>query len=149
MTAPPGPIDLEALIGTELPNGRFRIDPDDHRRAMAIVGRPDHDSPVAHPVYGHIALNGGMGIDRADFFALCGSTLRSGALLGRAEATLHRPLLIGAEYTVGSRIAAAERKQGSSGLFDLVTVHLTGRDETGALVAEMDETYVFLRSGDA
>lgn len=144
--------DLADLVGRELQDGSFRIDPDAHLRAMRIFHDPHYDSDVAHPVYGHIALNSGMGTDREDFFAMCGSTLRTGALFGRGVVTLHRPMRIGAEYTVTSRIVAAERKHGRrAGTFDLVTVHLTGTDvDDGVLTAELTETYVFLRGdGDA
>lgn len=146
MTTPPTVAELEALVGTDLPDGRFRIDADAHRRAMAALHRPDWDWPVAHPAYGHIALNSGMGMAREDFFALCGSTLRSGALFGRGVITYHRPMEIGAEYTIGARIVGAERKSGRrGGTFDLVTVALRASDGDGTLVTELDETYVFLR----
>lgn len=138
---------LAALVGTEFPPGHFRIDPDAHRAAVAVFHLDGWDSPIAHPVYGHIALNSGMGIAREDFFALCGSTLRTGALFGRGVITLHQPMLIGSLYTVHSRIAAAERKSGRrSGTFDLVTVHIDADDENATATASMDETYVFLRS---
>lgn len=150
-TTPPTAEELEALVGTELPDGRFRIEPDAHRRAVAAMHWPDWNWPVAHPAYGHIALNSGMGMAREDFFALCGSTLRTGALFGRGVITYQRPMRIGAEYVISATIIGAERKSGRrAGSFDLVTVRLDATDETGQLVTELDETYVFLRgSADA
>jgi hypothetical protein len=139
--------ELASLVGREFPPGDFEIDPDAHRRAIAALHVGPWDSPTAHPVYGHIALNGGMGITREDFFALCGSTLRTGALFGRGVITWHQPMLIGSRYTVRSRITSTERKTGRrSGTFDLVTVRLDADDEYAASTASMDETYVFLRS---
>lgn len=141
---------LAGLVGTQFPPGHFRIEPDAHRAAVAALHLDGWDSPVAHPVYGHIALNSGMGIAREDFFALCGSTLRTGALFGRGVITWHQPMLIGSRYTVHSRIVAAERKTGRrSGTFDLVTVHIDADDEEVAATVSMDETYVFLRGASS
>lgn len=147
----PSPEDLAALVGVEFPDGSFTIDPADHRRAVSIFHLDRWESPAAHPAYGHIALNSGMGIGREEFFALCGATLRTGALFGRGVITFHRPLMIGATYAISSRITGAERKSGRrSGTFDLVTVGLGASDATGVACVEMDETYVFLRGdGDA
>lgn len=137
---------LASLVGTEFPPGHFEIEPDAHRIAVTALHLDAWDWPTAHPVYGHMALNGGMGIGREDFFALCGATLRTGALFGRGVITWHGPMLVGHRYTVHARIAAAERKTGRrSGTFDLVTVRLDAFDENGAPVVSMDETYVFLR----
>ena len=142
-------MDLQALVGTQIPGGSYRIRPEDHAKAVAAVHAGDWEFDVAHPMYAHLANHCGMGWELTEFFELVGADLDSGVMYGQGVLTYHRPIRIGVDYEVRGHIASAERKSGSrAGTFDLVTLHLELVDDDG-LVATSDETFVFPRGEDA
>jgi hypothetical protein len=142
-------VDLQALVGTKIPDGSYRIRPEDHAKAVAAVHAGDWEFDVAHPIYGHLANHCGMGWELHEFFELVGADLDSGVMYGQGDITYHRPIRIGVDYRVRGHIASAERKTGSRvGSFDLVTLHLELVDEDDGLVAVSEETFVFPRHGD-
>ena len=142
--------DLEALVGSRLPDGSYRIDPEDHARAIAAIHADGYDFESAHPVYGHLAPHCGMGWSLEELVDVVGTDMDSGMLFGRGDLTYLRPIQIDVPYVVRGHIADVERKVGSrTGTFDLVTLHLELIDESGDVVVVSKETYVFPRSAPA
>jgi hypothetical protein len=142
--------DLEALVGTELPDGSYLIEPEAHAKAVGAVHAEDYAFGVAHPVYAHVAPHCGMGWNLPEFFDMVGADMDSGVLFGEGDLTYHQPMLIGVDYLVRGHIASVERKRGSrAGVFDLVTLHLELVDPDNILIVVSDETYVFPRTAEA
>lgn len=140
---------LQTLVGKPLPRGHYRITSAKHAKAVAAVHAPDYDFEVAHPVYGHLAPHCGMGWSLHEFFDVVGVDMDSGALFGEGDLTYHQPMQVDVDYAVDGHIASIDRKSGSTGVFDLVTLHLELVDEHEELVVTSKETYVFPRAGEA
>ncbi len=140
-------MDLEALVGYELPVGQYCITPDDHQKTVRAIHQEEYAFEVAHPVYAHLAPHCGMGFKIDEFFDFVDFPMDGGALYGEGDLTYHKPIRIGVTYTVRGRVASAERKHGvRTGIFDLITLHLELFDSSKELIVTSLETYVFPRS---
>ena len=138
---------LEALVGKRLPHGHYRITADKHAKAVAALHAPEYSFDVAHPVYAHLAPHCGMGWGLQEFFDVVGVHMDSGALFGEGDLTYHQPMQVNVDYAIEGHIASIIRKSGTTGTFDLVTLHLELIDKHGELVVTSKETYVFPRKG--
>ncbi|MCP3976721.1 MAG: hypothetical protein GY720_19725 [bacterium] len=139
--------ELQALVGTELPVGSYRIDRATHARAVGAVHAGDYNFNVAHPMFGHLAPHCGMGWELVEFFDVVGAGLDDGVLFGQGDLTYNGPIELDVDYEVRGRISSVERKIGSrKGVFDLITLELEllGDEPTPVVVSK--ETYVFPRA---
>ncbi|WP_432197495.1 hypothetical protein [Streptomyces sp. bgisy027] len=144
----PDEAELAALVGTELPPGRYRIDPVVSRMLDAAVLAPasSGSSPEPHPIWSFVAAQTGIGLDVEGLLGLFGSSGADGPMLGECDLDMLKPFEAGMEYAVTGRVTGAARKKGRAlGVFDLVTVEYEVRGTDGELVARCRETFVLPR----
>jgi acyl dehydratase len=135
-------VQRKSLIGTRL-EGRFTIDPSEHRTFTEAVFAPGWTGEVAHPMYLHLVAHCGKGIPLDEFFALMGTELAAGVTFGQGRLDYLKPLLIGSEYDVVTEFVEVTRKHGRTRpTFDLVTCRIEVRDGNGEVVGVSHESYV-------
>jgi len=116
-------VDLAALPGTRLPEGRFTITAEENARLVRALGGRGLSEGEAHPVWGYIATQRGIGIDVADLLALAAFDIADGPMLASCMLTFAIPLRVNREYRVEGEVVGVERKDGRrAGMFDLLTV---------------------------
>lgn len=133
----------EGLVGVQLPEGQFTIDPEAHRVFTDAVFAGAWEDELAHPLFMHIVAHCGKGMSLEEFFTLIGTELASGVTFGQGVLEYHAPLRIGETYRVESEIASVERKRGRRrASFDVVTCLMHVYDSAGALIGTSRESYV-------
>lgn len=144
----PDEAELAALVGTELPPGRYRIDPVVSRMldAAVLAPTPPGPTPEPHPIWSFVVAQTGIGLDVEGLLRLFGSSGVDGPMLGECDLEMPEPFEAGVEYAVTGRVTGAVRKKGRAlGVFDLVTVEYEVRGPDTALVARCRETFVLPR----
>ncbi|MCF1592576.1 hypothetical protein [Streptomyces muensis] len=145
---PPDEAELIALVGTELPPGRHRIDPVVSRMLDSAVRAPTPPGPAPepHPIWSFVVAQTGIGLDVGGLLGLFGSSGADGPMLGECDLDMLRPFETGVEYAVTGRVTRAVRKKGRAlGVFDLVTVEYEVHAPDSLLVARCRETFVLPR----
>ena len=138
--------DLEALVGTEFPEGSYTIEPYEHWLCADAVLSPPLPEGVAHPMYGYYVAIRGMGKSLDEIFADAGSSAAEGPMFGEAGLEFSAPLQVGATYTVRGRYTSAVRKEGKrAGVFDIVGFELDIVDDAGDVVAKSANSFVYPR----
>jgi hypothetical protein len=138
--------ELEKLVGTDFPTGRFTVAPHEHWLACDVVGLEPWAAGVAYPLWPYYGILMGLGIDLSDLFAMFGASDEDGVMAGETSVRLHRPLEVGATYTVPATCRSIERKHGRTlGTFDLMWFDLQIVDASGEVVAEVGNSFVFPR----
>jgi hypothetical protein len=137
--------DLRAVVGREVPGGRYTIEP---WRAWlthdAILAPPPGE--WAHPAFVFMAATGSMGLRWDELFAWFGASATDGPMFGDCHIVQSRPLRVGATYRVSGRIVSAERKTGRKvGTFDLAGYLLELHDDANAFAASCRNSIVFPR----
>lgn len=144
----PDEAELAALVGTELPSGRYLIDPVVSRMldAAVLAPTPPGQSPAPHPIWCFVAAQTGIGLDVEGLLRLFGSSGTDGPMLGECDLEMLEPFEAGVEYAVTGRVTRAARKKGRAlGVFDLVTVEYQVRGPDTERVARCRETFVLPR----
>jgi hypothetical protein len=136
---------LEHLPGTELPAGTFTITAEEDARVLEVVGGEPSPDGTAHPLWAYIAPQRGIGISVADICALADFDVNDGPMLGSSELEFHSGIKLGEPYRVTGRVLSIDRKQGSSGTFDLMAFREDLLDAGGNVVAVSTSTYVLPR----
>jgi hypothetical protein len=137
---------LEHLSGAVLPEGSFTITADENRRLSSLLGaEPDADG-LAHPLYGYVAAQRGIGIDVEGLLAMADFPIADGPMLGSCRLEYERPLRVGVPYRVTGEIAGIERKSGrKAGTFDVLTVRETLTEPDGARAAAVANVFILPR----
>ena len=140
-------VELEALVGWNFPGGTWQLEPwwDSLACDVFRTETPARDG-VAHPMGCYFAALGGMGLTWDELFAVCGSSASEGPMIGDCEIELCGPMATGVVYEVSGAITKTARKQGRSGVFDVVVFRLEVRHRSGALAGVSTNTLVFPRS---
>ncbi|TVR31369.1 MAG: hypothetical protein EA388_13520 [Nitriliruptor sp.] len=133
------------LTGRELPAGTWRVPAHEAWLTADALAAPPLPDGVLHPMYVWYAGARGTGYPIDHLFDLVECRPEDGPMLGETELAQHRPLHVGEELTVSSRILDLERKHGRSGTFDLMRVHLEVHDAAGELVGTVTNTFVYPR----
>ena len=141
--------ELEKIVDTPFPGGRFTIEPYEHWLLCDVVQGERPANNVAHPLYAYNAALAGMGISVDELFTMCGATAEDGPMFGEHETEIREPLKVGATYDVTGRITKVDRKEGrKAGVFDLVFFELDIADpDTGDVKAVVRNSFVFPRRG--
>jgi hypothetical protein len=141
--------ELEKIVGSPFPGGRFTIEPYEHWLLCDVVQGERPANGVAHPLYAYNAALAGMGMSVDDLFTLCGATAADGPMFGEHETEIREPLRVGSTYDVSGRITRVDRKEGrKAGVFDLVFFELDIADpESGEVKAVVRNSFVFPRRG--
>ena len=138
--------ELEALVGTSFPGGSYTIQPYRHWLMLDVVEAPPLGEGTAHPMEVYYGALAGMGISVDELFALVGARAEDGPMFGEAEIELHRPLRVGATYSVSGGITGVVRKEGrKAGVFDIVTFRLELTGEDGEPAAASTNSFIFPR----
>jgi hypothetical protein len=137
----------DEIVGHELPEGSYAIEPYVHWLMADAVISPDLPDGIAHPMFVYYAGQGGMGVTLDEMFALAHATSDDGVMLGSAELDLRRPLEVGERFTVRGEIDAVVRKQGRIGTFDIVTFHTDLVDGDDAVAAVCTLSFIYPRRG--
>jgi hypothetical protein len=112
---------LRDLPGTALPEGTYVVQPWADMLLRNILEGPAARGNEAHPLFGYIAAQCGIGIDVDGILALGRSSRDDGPMMASLDLTLNRPIRIGVEYRVTGQILSVERKHGrATGSFDLM-----------------------------
>jgi hypothetical protein len=144
MTAP----GFESLPGTPLPEGSFTITEEDERRVLEVVGGARSADGAAHPLWAYIAPQRGIGIGVADICRLADFDVNDGPMLGSSHLEYIGPIQVGVPYRVTGAVLGIERKQGSSGTFDILEFREELRSHEDELVAASTSTYILPRRDD-
>jgi acyl dehydratase len=139
-------VDLQRLVGRPFPGGTYKVEPYRNWLTCDAVLSPVPDDGMAHPMFCYYGALAGMGMSLDDLFAMVGATADSGVMFGEAQIELHRPLLVGDEFTVRGSIISVQRKQGKrAGVFDIVGFALELVDSDGQVAGVSTNSFVFPR----
>lgn len=134
------------LIGRDLPHGRYTIEPYVAWLIADSVESPTLPDGLAHPMFTYFAAQGGIAITLVELFAMAHATADDGIMLGTAELDIRRPLEIGQRFSVTGQIERVDRKNGSSGMFDVVGYRLDLLDEDdGSACASLSLGFIYPR----
>ena len=92
-----------------------------------------------------VQILGGLGITLDELFALVGSSAADGPMFGEAEIEQVLPLRVGDTYDVRGGITGIVRKEGKSGVFDILTFKLELVNEAGEIAGISTNSFVFPR----
>lgn len=138
--------EVHDLVGTRFPGGTATIEPYQHWLTCDVVESPLPAGGVAHPLYVYLGAMAGMGLSIEELFALCHATSADGPMFGECATRIHRPLHVGATYTVRGGIVDVQRKEGKrAGVFDIVAFELELVDTAGVVAAVCRNSFVFPR----
>jgi hypothetical protein len=138
--------ELEQLVGTSFPGGRYTIEPYRHWLTADAVGDAPTSSGTASPMQIYFGAMAGLGLTLDELFALVGSSAADGPMFGEAEIEQRRPLRIGETYDVRGGITGIVRKEGRrAGIFDILTFRLELVDSEGEVAGVATNSFVFPR----
>jgi hypothetical protein len=146
-SAVPIPVEeLEQLIGTSFPGGRYTIEPYRHWLMTDAVEQAPSSSGPASPMEVYFGAMAGLGLSLDELFALVGASAADGPMFGEAEIEQRLPLRIGETYDVRGGITGIVRKEGRrAGVFDIVTFRLELVDAAGEVAGVCTNSFVFPR----
>jgi hypothetical protein len=138
--------ELERLVGTSFPGGRYTIEPYRHWLMADAVGEAPASSGKAGPMQIYFGAMAGLGLTLDELFALVGSSAADGPMFGEAEIEQRRPLRIGETYDVRGGITGIVRKEGRrAGVFDILTFRLELVGDDGEVAGVATNSFVFPR----
>ena len=137
---------MQDLVGTELPGGSFDLEHYRNWLTNDVIGSPQRDDDLAHPMFCYYAAMGGMGLSIGELFALAHSSADEGPMFGECDMEVRLPLRTGVNYAVRGEITDVKRKQGSAiGTFDLLTFRLEVVAPDGEVAGVCTNSFVFPR----
>lgn len=113
--------EFRELPGTRLTPGIFAIARDEDQQVRRITQAAASSAETAHPLWAYIATQRGIGTSVAELCALGGFDVNDGPMLGSVELAYHAPLTFGETYSVEGEVLDIIRKEGRSGVFDIMT----------------------------
>jgi hypothetical protein len=116
---------MQALVGRRLPGGSFDLEHYRNWLTNDVIGSPQRDDDLAHPMFCYYAAMGGMGLPVAGLFDLAHTSASDGPMFGECDMEVREPLRTGVTYDVRGEIIDVKRKRGGAiGTFDLLTFRL-------------------------
>lgn len=135
-----------AAIGHRYPAGTYRIEPWADRILRDTLGAPRAIDDEAHPLWGYLAAQNGIGVDIDGLMEPVGASPQDGTMIASCEVAFHRDLRVGVTYDVTGEIAGLEPKVGrKTGPFDLFTFVIDLHEPGGAHAARMTSVFVLPR----
>lgn len=135
----------ERVVGHRFPDGRFTIPAHEAWLTADALHSPELPDGIAHPMYFYYVGLVGMGISLDELFALVDSSAADGPMFGELEIRQGRALRVGEEFRITGEILSVERKEGGSGVFDIVTFQLDLHDASGLEVGGTVNSFIFPR----
>ena len=140
------PDRIQELVGRKLPGGSFDLEHYRNWLTNDVIGSPQRDDDLAHPMFCYYAAMGGMGLSIAELFELAHSSASEGPMFGECEMEVRLPLRTGVNYDVRGEITDARRKQGGAiGTFDLLTFRLEVVAPGGEVAGVCTNSFIFPR----
>ena len=143
---------MRELVGRTLPGGSFELEHYRNWLTNDVLGSPQRNDDLAHPMFCYYATIGGMGLSIAELFELAHSSAEDGPMFGECDMEVRLPLRTGTTYEVRGEITDVKRKQGGAiGTFDLLTFRLEVLSPGGAVAGACTNSFIFPRqavSGD-
>ena len=141
---------LDAILAITIADGSYDLDVARHAALLRFVHAPaiftSASGDVAHPVFAHLANQGGLGITFEDLLTAVGASAADGVVIGSGTFDFHRTITVGASYVVRASVIGVERKHGRRmGHFDAMTIQFDLVDSDGRLVVTMTEVYIIPR----
>lgn len=136
----------EHVIGHRYPEGTYTIAPWEDRVLRDAIGAPPARGDEAHPIWGYIAAQGGIGTDIAGIVAPVDASPEDGTMIASVDVEYAQPLRVGVEYRASGEIVAIERKHGRrTGPFDLFTFRIDLTAPSGERAVRMTAVWVLPR----
>lgn len=137
--------ELNSKVGYRFPGGEYLLEPYKNWLTNDVVGAPNDENELAHPMFCYYAALNTMGVSLEEFFALFDATSDDGVMFGEAEIEIKAAMIPGSTYVVAGEVTAVERKTSKKlGIFDLVEFELT-LHEAEQLVGISRNSFIFPR----
>ena len=137
---------VRGLVGRKLPGGTFDLEHFRNWLTNDVIGSPQRDDDLAHPMFCYYAAMGGMGLSIAELFEMAHSSGDEGPMFGECDMEVLVPLRTGVTYDVRGEITDVKRKQGGAiGTFDLLTFRLEVIAPGGELAGVCTNSFIFPR----
>ena len=137
---------MQELVGRRLPGGTFDVEHYRNWLTNDVIGSPQRDDDLAHPMFCYYVANGGMGLSIADLFELAYTNAADGPMFGECDMEVRVPMRTGVTYDVRGEITDVKRKQGGAiGTFDLLTLRLEVVGPDGEIAGVCTNSFVFPR----
>ena len=137
---------MQELVGRGLPGGTFDVEHYRNWLTNDVIGSPQRDDDLAHPMFCYYVANGGMGLSIADLFELAYTNAADGPMFGECDMEVRVPMRTGVTYDVRGEITDVKRKQGGAiGTFDLLTFRLEVVAPDGEIAGVCTNSFVFPR----
>lgn len=138
---------MAAIVGHRYPEGTYTIAPWEDRILRDAIGAPLAADDEAHPLWGYIAAQSGVGTDIDGILEPTGARPSDGTMIASCEIVYERPLRVGVTYRATGEIVGLERKHGRrTGPFDLFTFRIELIAPDDACAARMTAVWVLPRS---
>jgi hypothetical protein len=134
------------VVGTRYPAGTYTIAPWEDRVLRDAIGAPLAAGDEAHPLWGYIAAQSGIGTDVDGILEPTGARPEEGTMIASCEIAYDEPLRVGVEYRATGEIVGLERKHGrKTGPFDLFTFQIDLTAPSGTRAVRMTAVWVLPR----
>jgi len=141
---------MASIVGHRYPAGTYTIAPWEDRVLRDAIGASLAADDEAHPLWGYIAAQSGIGTDIDGILAPTGAKPQDGTMIASCEVVYDQPLRVGVTYRASGEIVGLERKHGRrTGPFDLFTFRIELTAPDAERVARMTAVWVLPRSADA
>lgn len=138
---------FEHLAGTKLRSGSFTITSAENRKLLHALEADVASEPgLAHPIWGYLATQRGIGVSVAEICALADFDVADGPMLGSVDIEYLGQLALDREYTVTGETLGIERKVGAkTGTFDILAYRLALESPHGETVVTVTNTFILPR----
>jgi hypothetical protein len=134
------------VIGHRYPAGTYTIEPWEDRVLRDSVGAPPARGDEAHPIWGYIAAQSGIGVDVEGILEPVQARTADGTMIVSAVIDYAKDLRVGVTYTAEGEIVGLERKRGRrTGPFDLFTFRIALSEPEGAHAATLTAAWILPR----
>lgn len=134
------------VVGHRYPAGRFTVEPWADRILRDTLGAPAAVAGEAHPLWGYLGAQMGIGVDVAGLMAPADARPEDGTMLASAAVDYHRDVRVGVPYDVTGEIVGLERKVGRrTGPFDLLSFFIDLHEPDGTHAIRMAAVFVLPR----
>lgn len=135
----------ERLTGLELPAGTVTFEQYEAWITALALGSPPLPGDALHPTFIFYAGLRGAGYPVGHLFDLVSCPPEDGPMIGEMDLRQHRSPQVGEELHVTSQIVSIDRKQGRSGTFDVMRIHIDVRTGSGEPVGTLDNVFIYPR----
>lgn len=134
--------------GRTLPGGEYRISTEENlRMCEALYTEPAADGS-AHPIYGYVATQSGMGVSIDGLLEICEFDVADGPMIGGSNARYFCEIQTNETYRVSGKIVSLTRKTSKKlGVIDVLEFKLTLARVSGEAVVEVTNTWILPRRG--